>query len=52
MKISMCGRPSCCPTVELLPDGVTIELEDDDGDTVHMTKAQWEDLRKAEIKEL
>jgi hypothetical protein len=49
MKTYLCGRPNaCCPTVELLPDG-TVEIEDDDGDTVHMTKAQYEILRTTKV---
>jgi hypothetical protein len=52
-KIYACSRPNaCCPSIELLADGKTIEIEDDDGDTVDMTKKQWEDLRKIETKDL
>jgi len=53
MKKMLCGRPgACCPTVELLPDGLTIEIEDDDGDTVQMTKSEFEMLKTVELKDL
>lgn len=50
----LCGRPGChgCPEARLLPDGVTIEIEDDDGDTVQMTKAEFETLKTTKIEDL
>jgi len=52
--MKLCGNPKggCCPEVTLLADGLTIEIEDDDGDTVEMTKEQFEILKKTEIKDL
>ncbi len=53
MKIYLCNRPNaCCPSVELLADGNTIEIEDDNGDTVQMTKSEFEELKKIELKDL
>lgn len=53
MKIFLCNRPNaCCPSVELLADGVTVEIEDDDGDTIQMTKAQFEILKNTNLKDL
>jgi len=57
MKITLCGRPNaCCPTVELLPDGVTIEIEFDDGESTQMTKSEFENFKeqisKLNIKDL
>jgi len=56
--MKLCGRPGCngCPDIHLLPDGVTIELEFDDGGMTQMTKAEFDDfkiqLAKVNIKDL
>ncbi len=50
----LCHRPGCtgCPDVHLMPDGKTIEIEDDYGGNVQMTKTEFEQLKKTEIKDL
>jgi hypothetical protein len=52
--VFLCGNPKggCCPEARLLPDGKNIEIEDDSGDTIEMTKEQFEILKKTEIKDL
>ena len=53
MKVMLCGRPNaCCPSVELLADGLTIEINDDYGGNVQMTKAEFEQLKQTNIKDL
>lgn len=54
MKTYLCGRPGCngCPSVELLADGLTVEINDDYGGSVQMTKAEYEELRKTAVKDL
>lgn len=44
MKILLCGRGKCCPTVEKIDDAVVIEF--DDQPTVKFTLENWEVLRK------
>jgi len=48
MKIMLCGRPNaCCP--ELTIEGDQVQIEDDYGNTVHMTKDQLKVLQSAEV---
>ena len=45
-KVMLCGRPNaCCPEARLTYDG-TIEIEDDDGNCIYMTKEQFEVLKR------
>ena len=49
-EVVLCGRPrACCPVARLLLDGVTVEIEDDDGDCVYMTQEQFEILKRTKL---
>ena len=38
MKVTLCGRKACCPTVERISGGVIIE---DKGVSIEFTTEQW-----------
>ena len=45
-EVNLCGRPhACCAVARLLYDGVTVEIEDDDGNCVYMTKEEFNNLK-------
>ena len=47
MKINLCGRAKCCPTLEKVDDGY--EIKDDYGGKVKLTRENLEKLQKAKI---
>ncbi len=43
--VTLCGSQGCCPKVEIAADG-NVEIKDDFGGTVKLTKEQWQELRQ------
>jgi len=43
--ITLCGAQGCCPTVEIAENG-DVEIKDDFGGKVKLTKPQWDELQK------
>jgi len=47
MKIVLCGRAKCCPTIETTEYGY--EIKDDFGGIVKLTKEELNKLKQTEI---